>query len=187
MENNLEPKKRGRPFKKKESQEEEKSSSALNDSQPVQGSHNVAEKVDMEAREIELGNEYEGLLATKSIYDIAADINKKHRDKHMAFVNREDASRAGQFWKYLQFTDGKTDVVEVDSIDKAYKTHWNVLCWRKKSIQDIVDREQARKQAEYNKRIESEEEYKKSVSGLDQSLRQINPDLRARAIGVSDF
>lgn len=176
---NLETKKRGRPFKKAESEEKQ----TLVETKTLQPERDATQATHMEASEVELGIDYEGLMATKTVYTIAAEINKKYPNKYMAFVNREDAQIHGQGWEFLQFVKGKSDVVKVDEMDKAYKTHWNVLCWRAKHIQDYVDNAQAKRQREYNQRIESPNEYKKSIDGLKQNLNQINPELSARPLG----
>lgn len=179
---NLEPKKRGpgRPWPKKEKNEEKQVLAEVKELQP---NGDTPQATHLEADKVELGIDYKGLNATKTVYDIVADIGKKHPDKHMAFVYRENAVQAGQYWKILQIINGDQDVEEVDHMDKAYKTHWCVLCWRDKKIQDYVDGEQAKKQRLYNQRIESPDEYRKSIDGLKQNLHQITPELSARPLG----
>lgn len=149
-ETNLTPKKRGRPFKKTESQTKEMPS-ANNVAEPVRGSHDLPQATDMEAKEVELGVDMEIVSATMDRYTyIDKCIKPKYPLKHIAYVYREDAEVHGKGWELLRVEPTRNEVRVVKSMDEATKTDKCVLVWRRKEIQDAVRAQWQKKQDEFN-------------------------------------
>lgn len=160
---------------------------STNQTQGMGGVHTSDETTSVEGKEIELGVDLEALMAHQSIYDTVGHlIAPKYPKYHFAFVNREDAQNQNAGWKYLKLVKGKTDVEVTDNIDEAYKTHWNVLCWRDKRIQDYVDKQIRLKNEAMNRSIQNES-VKDQVRALNGNLKEISPEVGARPLGLQDL
>jgi len=95
-----------------------------------------------EAPAVEIKKEVE-IIESNEIFGINLEqslqlIQKKHSDRHIAWVNQGDAKLRHNRWDPLKIVLGGSDV-EVCDLKDAEKTTSNVLCWRDRKYQNMVD------------------------------------------------
>lgn len=124
--------------------------------------------VEVEAKKIEVVESYElsGQIDTEGALNL---IKPKHKDKHFAWPSQKNAKISFNRWKWLKFVNGSTDVEETKEWDLAEKTQDNVLCWRERSFQDLVDAEIRNKNLK-SMRIEGSNIPKKEMDDQIRSL-----------------
>jgi hypothetical protein len=92
----------------------------------------------VEAQDVEIGESDE-------IYGVDMErclqmIQRRHPEKHIAWVNQKDSKFKHNRWVWLKVSDGGEDVAEVNTMEEADMTTSNVLCWRDRKFQDAIDR-----------------------------------------------
>lgn len=110
----------------------------------------------------------------------------KYKNKHFAWVDREQASMSHNRWEYLKIINDGTDVEVVKSRDEADRTTGNVLCWRDRKYQDIVDAQIRERNIQSINRYRQLESSSGQADNINQQLQQISGASGIRASPLKD-
>lgn len=110
--------------------------------------------------------------AAMNLDDIIHHVVKpKHPDKYICRPSQERArNNLHEGWEMLKYIPESQDVKVVKSMDEASTTQTNVLAWRDMRIQEYIEKKEAEKRAESNRRASAESDSRHQAKGLQDSL-----------------